>query len=329
MTSNRRSTSILRAIIQKNRHQALTFWRIIKYGVANFSRNAWLSLAATAIMIVTLAIISITVIARNVMVDTVASIEDKITMSIYIKQDVKYTDIQQIKSDIESMPDVKSVVYVSPEEAAADFSKINSDNLDMLTALGEATNQMPGIFNIQVVDINNTANLENYVSTNALMKKSLNLSWEPSFATNRREAIDNIARTMSFIEKVGLFAGITFVIIASLIIFNTIRMAIFNRREEIYMMKLIGADKSFIRGPFIVEAILYGVVASAVTIGLVLGGLFLISPKLLEYGVILQPTTDIITSYWPLIALGLILIGTLIGVTSAMLATRKYLRLRD
>jgi cell division transport system permease protein len=112
-----------------------------------------------------------------------------------------------------------------------------------------------------------------------------------------------------------------------LIIFNTIRMAIFNRRDEIEMMKLIGAGKSFIRGPFVVEAVIYGLIAAvlATTIGLL--GFVSLEPKLLGYGIATQSLRDSLMMLWPVVLIGMIVIGSLIGIISARLAVRRYLRI--
>lgn len=329
--AKKRSTSNLKALAKKNKHKLLTFWRIVKYGVASFSRNAWLSLAATAIMIITLLIISVTLVARTVLSDTINDIKDKVDMSIYVDQDISSEDIKTVTEDLKNLANVKpeSVRYISPEDAKKEFAANNSDDPDILAALNEATNMFPGIFNLKVIDINDVSELENYVDNNDTIKNVIDENYEPSFSSSRRAAIENIARTASFAEKAGLAAGVVFVVIASLIIFNTIRMAIFNRREEIYMMKLIGANKSFIRGPFIVEASQYGFIASIVAFLVLFGGMFLIKDKLVEYGIAVQPTIDFITRFWPIVVLGLMAIGIIIGVISSLLATRKYLKLRD
>ena len=124
-----------------------------------------------------------------------------------------------------------------------------------------------------------------------------------------------------------ILAGSIFVIIASLIIFNTIRMAIFNRREEIYMMKLIGANKSFIAGPFLVEAVICGTIAAilASIIGYTI--IFLSKSRLEAYGIIISPVISFLQVYGFLVVLGLIFIGSFIGVVSAFTATRKYLKI--
>jgi cell division transport system permease protein len=104
-------------------------------------------------------------------------------------------------------------------------------------------------------------------------------------------------------------------------------MAIFNRRDEIEMMKLIGADKSFIRGPFVVEAIVYGFIAALVATLIGLTVLILWSPNLQSYGIVMQPTVDFLTSYIGFVLLGMIFLGALVGTISSLLATRRYLKI--
>jgi Cell division protein len=330
MTGNRakgRSNSTLKALVRKRRHKILTFWRIIKYGISSFSRNAWLSIAATAIMVVTLSVISIALVARNVMNDTVSEFESQVEMSIYVIQDITPQDRVSIERSLDSLSSVKEFKYISSEEARKDFATLYRDDPNAMAALSEATNKMPGIFRIKVENIDDISELENLVNTDETVKASLDPEHDPSFLSEKREAIDNIAKTANFIEKACLIVGAVFVVIASLIIFNTIRMAIFNRREEIYMMKLIGADKSFIRGPFIVEAVQYGLMASIITASLIAGALAGLGDRLSDYGVIVQPTVDLLAVYWPIAVIGLMFVGTIIGVISSLLATRKYLKL--
>ena len=92
------------------------------------------------------------------------------------------------------------------------------------------------------------------------------------------------------------------------------------------MMKLIGADKSFIRGPFVVEAIVYGFIAAIIATGIGLAMLYGLAPTLSKY-VTVQPTIDFVTFYIPFVLLGMILVGAFIGIVSSLLATRRYLKL--
>jgi cell division transport system permease protein len=104
-------------------------------------------------------------------------------------------------------------------------------------------------------------------------------------------------------------------------------MAIFNRREEIQMMKLIGAERSFIRGPFIVEAVVYGFFAALLASGIGFGLFILAAPSLRAVDVTVDPTMSLLTVYAGFVLLGMIIIGAIIGIISSLLATRRYLKL--
>lgn len=312
---------------KRRRRQWLTFVRMCRYGVNNFSRNTWLTIAATAVMTITLLIIFMTLSARNVLVDSLSDLSKKVDMSIYLKNDTQPADAAKIQTEIEKLPSVTSVTYVTPDEARADYAEKSKGDSEVLDALNVASNEFWGILRVSIIDINDTSELSKYVDTSSLLKKHIDPNKEPSFAGERRTAIQNIGRGVGFAEKLGLLASVIFIVISSLIVFNTIRMAIFNRKEEIQMMKLIGADKSFIRGPFIVEAVVYGFIAALVATGL--GVLILVSSqeKLLEYGISVRPTIEIVTLYSPFVLLVMILAGGIIGVISSLLATRKYLKI--
>lgn len=312
---------------KRRRRQYITFIRMCRYGVNNFSRNAWLTVAATAVMTITLLIVFVTLAARNTLVSSVDVIRDNVDMSIYVKTDISDKAVEGIEDDLRELKSVRSVSYISPEEARKNFAIANGDDADTLNALNEATNRLPGTFSVKLVDINNTKELAKFVSSNKTLKDNIDPNREPSFQGERRTAIENIGRWVEFADRVGLIGSIVFIAISSLIIFNTIRMAIFNRRDEIEMMKLIGADKSFIRGPFIVEAVVYGFIAALIATGLGVLGLFSAKDKLLSYQVAIQPTLDFILEYIGFVMLGMILLGAIIGVASSLLATRRYLKI--
>ncbi len=312
---------------KRHRRQWITFVRMCRYGVNNFSRNAWLTIAATAVMTITLLIIFVTLAARNVLVDTVAEISSKVDMSIYVQTDITSKDIQTVKLGLEKLTSVKHVAYVSPSQARADFAQKSKGSASTLEALNEATNKFPGIFRISLFDINKTEQLRHFVDTDKTFKANIDPTHAPSFAGDRRSAIENIGRGISFAEKAGLVASIVFVVISSLIVFNTIRMAIFNRKDEIQMMKLIGAERSFIRGPFVVEAIVYGCIAAVLATALSMVLLYASSEKLLIYGIVVGGTINFVTIYIGLVLLAMLALGSVIGVVSSLLATRRYLQL--
>jgi len=312
---------------KRKRRQWITFVRMCRYGINNFSRNMWLTVAATAVMTITLLVVFVTLCARNVLLDTVSEISNKVDMSIYVKNDISSDDVKTIQNGLEKLKSIKSVTYVSPQQARADFAEQNKGSSGTLEALNEATNEFPGTFRINPVDINKTDELRHFVDTNATVKNDIDPNRAPSFAGDRRSAIENIGRWVDFAEKAGLIASIIFIAISSLIIFNTIRMAIFNRRDEIQMMKLIGADRNFIRGPFVVEAVVYGFIAAVVATALGIGILYASSDKLLSYGVVVSGTINFLTLYIGFVLLGMIVLGAVIGIVSSLLATRRYLKI--
>lgn len=312
---------------KRKRRQWITFMRMIRYGVNNFSRNAWLTTAATAVMTITLLIIFMTLAARFTLQSTVDVIRSRVDMSIYVVTNVKSADVRTVEDNLRKLSTVKSVTYVSPEDAREDFAKKHSDDAGALSALKEATNKFPGTFRVNLVDINNTSELDKFVKTDATYKRVADPDRPPSFAGARRSAIQNIASWVCFADKAGLVGSAVFIAISSLIVFNTIRMAIFNRKEEIQMMKLIGADRSFIRGPFIVEAIVYGFIAAMLATAIGLFALYSARDKLIENGVAFDATIDAATTYGAFVLIGLIIIGSLIGVSSSLIATRKYLKI--
>lgn len=312
---------------KRNRRKMLTFMRMCRYGVNNFTRNTWLTVAATAVMTITLLIVFATLSARGVLLDTVQQVSNQVDMSIYLKSDTSTEDANKAKAELEKLSNVRIVRYVSADQAREENARDNRDKQDVLDAINEAPNQYPATLRVGLDDINDTSQLDAFVRDNQIVQPLLDEDRPASFAGERREAIKSIATGVTLAERAGAVATLVFVTISSLIVFNTIRMAIFNRKEEINMMKLIGADKSFIRGPFLVEAIVYGVIAAvlATIVGVV--SLYLLRDSLVESGVSIQSTLDFVTYYIGLVLLGMILLGATIGVVSSLLATRRYLKI--
>jgi len=315
------------ALQRRRRRQWITFLRMIRYGANNFSRNAWLTTAATAVMTITLLIIFMTVAARMTLQQTVDVIRSKVDMSIYVRNTIKPDEVKKISDSLQKLSSVKSVTYISPEKGREEIAKRKSNDAGTLKALNEAANKLPGAFRINLKDINDTSELDNFVKTDKTLKAVQDPRTPPSFAGERRSAIQNIAAGVSFADKAGLAASSIFIAISSLIVFNTIRMAIFNRKEEIQMMKLIGADRSFIRGPFIVEAVVYGFVAAILATGIGISALYAMRSKLVAYEIAFDPIISFVTTYSAFVLITMIAVGAVIGVFSSLIATHKYLKI--
>ena len=286
-----------RALAQQKRHrrQWLTFVRMCRYGINNFTRNAWLTVAATAVMTITLLIIFATVIASNVLADSVAELSKKVDMSIYLRTGTTEQQAKPVIYALRQLSNVENVTFISSEQARAQNAQNNKTDQDVLEAISQATNKLPAVIRINLKNINDTAQLDEFVKKNKELKPIVDLNRAPSFAGSRRNAIENIGRWANFAQRAGLAASILFVVISSLIVFNTIRMAIFNRKDEIEM---IGVS-------LFVAA----------------------SEKLQSYGIATANTTNTLTMYLGVVLLVMIGFGALIGVISSALATRRYLKI--
>lgn len=318
----------LRRITKARKHRIRTTGRVVKYGAKSFARNTWLSAAAIAIMAITLIVLGATIIATDVMKTTIREVESQVDISVYIKQEATLEQVERIIGRMTQLETVTDVSYVTPEDANRNTIEnlIRDNNITdetMISELYDAPNALPWTLNIKLVSLDDTSELENFVNNDESTKDMLDAR-PPSYANKNRETIDQIAHIMNRIQLIGLVAAGVFAIIAILIVFNTIRMAIFSRKEEIYMMKLVGASKWFITGPFVVEAALYGVVAAIVAGAVVYGAVYGLNTQM---GAIISPTFNLMKDYWYFVVSAFLLGGIVIGIISSLLATRKYLKL--
>ena len=317
----------LARITKTQGHSLRTARRVFKYGAKSFIRNTWLSVAAVAIMVITLMVLSATLIATHTMNTAIDEVESEVDMSIYIKQSANDRQVSEIANRMRELGSVVSVTYTSPEAAnnnairkLIEESNITDENY--IKELYAAPNKIPWTINVHLVNISDTTELENFVNNDTSMRNMLDAR-PPSYANNNREAIDRIASIMRRVEIVGLAAAGIFAVISILVIFNTIRMAIFNRREEIYMMRLVGASQGFIAGPFLIEASLYGAIAAIIAGIIIYVSMFTLGTKL---GKVVDPTLALMKNYWFIAISSLLMAGIIIGIVSALLASRKYLK---
>ncbi|HWZ65729.1 MAG TPA: permease-like cell division protein FtsX [Patescibacteria group bacterium] len=307
------------------RRQWTTFLRILQYGVRNLSRNAWLTTAAAAVMTITLVIIASTLLARMVFNDTIQQVRQKIDVSVYLKDGIAEEDLQRFITQIKKVPIVTSVEYISKDQASLIFQQQNKTELTRLEALTQlSSNPLPASLKIKVKDPNKIDDLNKVISSD--QNKDL-LGQQSSNSESQKQAVKRIADVTQFLESAGVISAVIFVIISVLIIFNTIRMAIFNRKDEIEIMRLIGAEKYFIRGPFIVEASLYGVLSAIVSITFVYALLLTKADYIASQGIEIGGTIHFMRQWPVLIVLGQIAVGIAIGIISSLLAMRRYLKL--
>lgn len=309
------------------RRRYLTWLRMARYGANNFTRNAWLTTAATAVMTITLLIVFTTLVARNVLSDTVTELRSDLNIPIYLKGDTPQENVRSLTNKLRNNSNVTEVNYASQEEARKVVVD-STDNAADLQTLGELDEDVafPAILRVSIKDFDNVASLEKLLKDDKEFQEYKSPAIPTTFKGEKLNAINTISGWARTAERAGIIATAIFVAISMLIVFNTIRMAIFNRKEEIQMMKLIGADKNFIRGPFVVEAVMYGFIAALIATALGIFGLIALEPKIASYGIAIENVKKDTLMYVPLVLAGMILVGSLIGVISSRLAVRRYLK---
>lgn len=314
----------------RKRHVVRERARIVKYGTRGFSRNIWLSTAATVVMSVTLIILFVTVVASVILTNTAEMMKDKIDITIYFKPTTSQQNLDKLSEEIKKDSNVKSVETSTAEQEYEKFLIENGDSEEILNILDDEMTKMmiakmQATMRIKVYNIDNLDSIKDMVENGELFKQFTDEEMPPTYDVNRAE-INTITSWARMARTGGIILAAVFLVISILIIFSTIRMAIFSRREEIYMMKLVGADRSFIRGPFLIEAEICGVIAGIAAATISYFGFRFLSPRLANYGINVDAINGVLESNQLIIVfLVFIAAGVIIGRVSAWLAVSRYL----
>lgn len=311
------------------RRKLITLQRIIQAGVVSFIRNASLAIAAMAIMVVTLTIVLFSIIANATFGNTIAQITDKIDVSVFLKDETTQAQTDKLITELKQQPNVEKVEYLSKEEALAAYAKQNAGNQSLLTAATISGNPIPATIRIKPKDLDKIQEVRTFLIAPA--NAALQTEGSPSYSGERKKAIDNISNATQILQRIGVIAVAVFSIISALIIFNTIQMAIFNRRDEITIERLLGASTWFIRGPFVVESILYGILSAVISL-LFINSVFVAASSALQASSLglldISYAQKYFTDNFIKLLLMQILVGILIGAASSIIATQRYLKFK-
>jgi len=297
------------------------FKRIIRSGFINFARNPVVSVVSVLIMTVTLFLIGSLILVNALLSFSLAQISERVDINVYFYPDAQESDIFALQDELETLPEVSSVDYVSREDAIAQFRDRHQDDYLTIQALDELDeNPLGASFNIQADDAAQYATIAQYLETNPA-----SFSIEKINYNQNKEIIDRLNNIMNTVQRLGVILTIFFILISLLITLNTIRLAIYGAREEITIMRLVGAENKYIRGPFMVEGILYGCSATILTILLFIPATLWMS----KFTTVFFGGMDIFAYYInniPQIFIILLVVGVLLGVISSFLAIRTYLK---
>ena len=235
----------------------ISFGRVLGAAFKNFWRNIWLSAATTVIMTITLLMVSSLYFANVFGGEVLDSIEQKVDLSVTFKDNADDEVISAISQELETREDVEQVRIVTSEEALALFRQRHADEPLIEESLQELEdNPLPASMYILATDPRFYQN----IATQLEAEKYDPFIDEIQF-DNTREVIDRLIGLISSVKSFGLVVSIIFGLLVILIMFNTVRLAIYSFREEIDIMRLVGASRWFIQGPFVIEAVFVGCVA--------------------------------------------------------------------
>jgi cell division transport system permease protein len=309
------------------KRKLITLRRIFIAGVKDFFRNSWLSVAATAVMVVALVIILLTLVLNVTAQNAITELSKNLKISVYLKEDAKQADINKLQTTIDQNQYVADIKFISKEQAQKQFSESFQNDQKLLDGLAlVGSNSLPASLEISVSDLSKIKEVGEIPKKSEYSKivESVSLG-----KTDAKKTIDRAASAQQYITTASLVAALIFAIVSMLIIFNTIRMAIFTRAEEIKIMKLIGATPGYIRGPFLVESSIYGVLAGIISASVVVAAIYSLGSKISTQAEFSE-TYKYFTEYRVMVALyaGAILLGILVGVISSMFAMEKHLKLK-
>ena len=299
----------------------LHFKRIIRSGWQNFYQDRSLLASTLSIMVVVLFLISVLLFSQQMTQTLVGELQHKMDISVYFKQDVQSGEITQVKSDLKKLPEVKEVNYTSKEEAMESFKGTFNNNKSLMKSLEVVgVNPFLASLNIKAFGKEQYDKIANYLNKDSYQKLIDHTNYNQT-----KETISKVFSISSAVRTGMLSLSVVLAFIAALIAFNTIRLSIVNRKDEISIMKLVGAKSWFVRGPFLVQGALIGVFAAVITAVLFAGGLFLLSTNVQS----LLPSVNLFAMFasnFYLFFLVQLTTGVVLTTLSSFVATRKYLQ---
>ena len=296
--------------------------RIFRTGWINFQRNRFMSLGATGTMALALLVLSGLIVLNFFTGQTVGFLDEKVDVSVYFQNDAKEDQILKIRSDLEEFKNVKSVSYISQNQALEDFKNRHKDNQLIQDSIAELENNpLQASLSIKAVDPSQYASIAQFLENNSLKEVIDKISfYENEAAINR---IQGISKSLS---RGGLGVTLLLALVAVLVTFNTIRLTIYNKKQEIEIMKLVGATNWHVRGPFLVEGGLYGLFASLATLAVFYPATHFISGKLLSFA----PNINLFQHFMGNFCQMFVIIvgsGLALGIFGSMIAIRRHLKI--
>jgi len=300
-----------------------TFCRVVKSGCLNFYRNKWLSSAAIGTISLAVFVMACLLYLNVIVESIVSNLEEKIDISVYFNLDTPEEQILKVKASLSKLKEVKYIEYVSAKDALERFKKRHKDQpviMEALEATLENGNPLPPTLNIKANLASQYENIANFLNKPEYKKFIDKVNYKEN-----KTVINRLTSVTKTVKKTGVIISLILALIAVLVTFNTIRLTIYSWRDEINIMKLVGATNWFIRGPFLVEGAIYGIISGVLTTLLFYPILLLVSPKISGF----LPDIDLLYFYqvnFLSILFFQMIIGIGLGAISSFIAIRRYLK---
>ncbi len=302
-----------------------SFFRIIKFALQGFFRNFWLSLVTITMMFLSIFSVTLLLGIDYMKQATLKGVEQKVDILVSLKPNVSKENLDSLYDDLKYLPEVKKVTIITPEDNKRLFQERNADSsvLKALDVFNE--NENPFNYNLAVnaYDLNQYQKILDFIQ----QEKYAPLI-EGSAFHNYQEFITQINKIADTVNRYSWYLIGIFILISSIVIFNTIRMSIYTRKDEIMIIKLVGASNWFVQMPFIIESLFYALLALALVVLVVFTVANFLQPSLNVYyqgADVINITSYFQSKFW-LIFGGQFLALAFLNVVSTLFAVRKYLK---
>lgn len=300
--------------------------RIVTAGFRGFYRNRTVSLSSIFILTITLSIITAFFLFRAIFDYTLDQVRQKVDVRVYFTVDATDDQVAEVKAKLQGLSQVKSVTYTSREDALQQFKDKHAGDQLTLQALDElGTNPFGASLAVVANDTSQYEIIANQLSGGTGLLGDAAGAVDKINYYQLKDSIDKLNNIIGWTNTVGFWLSIIFIVMSCMIVYNTIRLAIFVYRDEIAVMKLVGASNMFIRGPFVVEAILYALVATCVTLAMYYPATIWVTKKTVFFFEGMNIHKYFIDNLPSLLVL-LLASGVVLAVISSLLAVRKYLK---
>jgi len=306
------------------------FWtntkRIIRSGFVNFWRNGVVSIAAVLIMTVTLFVIGLMIFIGALLESSLIQIKDKVDINIYLSLDASQEDILVLRNSIEALPEVSKVEHTTREQALENFRIRHENDYLTIQALDELDeNPLGASLAVKAKETSQYEGIAKFLEDKRSLSDNGDSIIDKINYYQNKIAIDKLTRIIAGVEKISFAIAIFMIVISIIIMFNTIRLAIYTAREEIAVMRLVGANNIYIRGPFVVEGIMYGIFSAIISIVIFYPVTFWLGDATVNFFGGINLFEYYIQNFAE-VFFTILISGILLGSISSYLAVRKYLK---